>query len=90
LPDGYKITEIILEETAGNNAGNISVGNVGSGAQYVTATAVNANQIISTANFGSLINYFNNTGAAENIFVSSSAWGNGSIRLHITFEKVQF
>jgi len=81
---GYKIDTIIIKETSGNAAGNISLGTVASGTQIVNAATVGANAVVDAT----LVDDFFSDTADTNIYISSSAWGSGIIQVYFTFKKV--
>ena len=82
IPDNYMIESITFEETAGFNAGNISIGTTALGTDVVNAQTVNANEKIMKV---PLIAFF---GAAQTLYISSSAWGDGVIKVSIFIRRV--
>lgn len=84
IPAGYKIESIIVNETASNAAGNISIGTAASGTQVVNAFAVVADDDkIMTL----VADYFSSVNDTD-LYVSSSAWGTGVIDLTFVFQQV--
>ncbi len=86
IPAGYEIDSIFVEETAGNAAGNISIGTAAAGTQIVNAFTVGASAdlkmtLVSTGT------YFSKT-ADQDIYISSSAWGTGVLDVTINCSKI--
>jgi hypothetical protein len=84
IPAGYKIDTIILKETAGNAAGNISLGTASLGAQIVSAETVGGSAVVDATLVAEFFSDVNDT----DIYISSSAWGTGVLTVYFTFKKV--
>lgn len=81
---GYEIDTIILKETSGNAAGNISIGTAALGTQIVNAVTVGASAVIDATLGTKFFSDVNDT----DLYISSSAWGSGVIQVYFTFKKV--
>lgn len=82
---GYKIDTIIIEESSGNNAGDISLsltsGNTG---EIIYQQTVNANNVIDVPLGQEFFSINNDT----DLYISSSSWGSSVINIYFTFKKV--
>lgn len=86
IPAGYKIDTITVTETAGNAAGNISIGTSALGTQVVNAFTVGASSDLDMTLVSG--GEYQSRTTDTDLYVSSSAWGTGVITLYFTFKKV--
>lgn len=84
IPAGYKIDAIVIRETSGNNAGNISIGITNGTDEIVSTEEILANADI-LAPIGQ--EYFSSVNDT-NLYVSSSSWGTGVITIYVTIKKI--
>ena len=84
IPANYKITSIVIEETAAADAGNISIGTTSGGNDVVNGTSVGASALVNCAIGKSLFSKAND----QTLYVSSNAWGSGSITIDVRIEKI--
>ena len=80
----YKVTDIILEETSGNNAGNISIGTTSGGTEVVNSQTVNASEVIHAP----LGTTFFSVSANQILYISSSSWGSGVIKATVSIQLI--
>lgn len=84
IPSGYKVSAITVQETAGNAAGNVSIGLTAAATEIINAFTVGA----SADSLMTLVStYFSKVNDTD-LFVSSSAWGTGVIQLNFTMIKI--
>ncbi|MEE9465584.1 MAG: LamG-like jellyroll fold domain-containing protein [Candidatus Neomarinimicrobiota bacterium] len=86
IPAGYRISSIIIQETAGNAiTGGLKIGSSAGGTDVVNGQAVGANALVDCA-LGSRL--FSLT-AAQSLYVEDvTAWNGASIDLYLEIEKI--
>ena len=84
LQAGYRIDTITVSENNSAAAGNISIGSTALGNDIVNAETVGAD---ADFEFTILKNYFSRVNDTD-LYISSSAWGSGSVTLYFTFKKL--
>jgi len=90
IPAKYKITSIVLEETSGYTAGNVSIGIISGGTASGTGatnviydTYVGANELVNCGIGTEIFSLTNDT----TLYISSDAWGDSQINTHIKIEQ---
>jgi len=81
LGAGYVIENIILKSA--DDVGDISIGTTSSGTDVVDGETVNDNEVLAT-----LGKTFFSTTTTQKLYVSSTAWGSGTLTLKIFIKKV--
>ena len=82
IPADYKITSIVLEETAGTNV-TMNIGTTTGSAEIVNNRIVIGNSIQETALGTTLFS----TTSSQIIYIESSAWSTAVVDVHIRIEK---
>lgn len=83
VPAGYKITSCIIEEIAGYDAGDISIGISVSGYSVVYYTTVEANDTVDCLISKEFFSSVNDT----ELYIMSNLWGSGVVNIYVKFEK---
>ena len=83
VPATYICGKIIIDETSGNNSGNIRVGTTNGGEQIVSDVTVNANDthIIEC-------NWDIDWASATTLYINSDSWGSGEIKVYLLINDI--
>ena len=84
IPAGYIISAIVLSETSGNAAGNISIGSTPLGFDVINAETMGSNGVSRPpigVDFFSLV-------STQSLYISSTSWGSGVITVYMLLNKI--
>jgi hypothetical protein len=84
LPPGTYLEQLIYTNTTANAAGNVAFGTTAGGADIMAAVACGANCLSRTPDALTLKTVFSTT-APQQIFMSSSAWGNANLTVTVVY-----
>jgi len=87
LPAGYQIDTIIIIETSGNAAGDITISSTSGGTDIVNAQTVGASADVKAVLVNTNGVYFSSVNDTD-MYVSSSSWGSGVVSIYFTMEKI--
>jgi len=87
VPNKYICSSVVITEDSGNNAGNISIGNIASGGQVVSGQPVLADDDIKAQLVDANGVYFSTVNDTD-LFISSDDWNGASVTIYFTFIRV--
>jgi len=85
VPAGYRISSLVLEESAGANAGKLRIGTFPGASDIATTAKMTAANLIDL----SLKKNIFSLDKAQHLYISSSNWGKGAISVYLKLERIK-
>jgi hypothetical protein len=80
---GFRIVSLVLEETSGNTAGDISIGTFSGGTDVISGETVGASSLVDTT----ILKPIFSTTESIILYYESTNWGSSKVNFHIRLEK---